>query len=215
MKSVPGDVIRDPGARNLKSGHYSYVIYKVEQIVSTPKTQAGPDRQRGFTLIELLATVSVLVILSSLAAAGYGTTVNNNRLYASQNEFVAYLALARSEAARRGLPVIVSATAPTTGNAFGGGWTVWVDTNGNGTFDTGEPLLRSHEALSSSILIGDGTTTTITFNPTGFSAAGPVDVKLCATDPTLASFDISIQANGLTDVADVTGHSGSAQTSCS
>jgi type IV fimbrial biogenesis protein FimT len=191
------------------------VIYKVERNVATLKTQAGPGRQRGFTLIELLATISILVILSSIAAAGYSTTVNNNRLYASQNEFVAYLALARSEAARRGLPVIVSAAAPTAGNAFGGGWTVWVDTNGNGSFDTGEPLLRSREALPSTILIGDGTTTTITFNPTGFSAAGPVDVKLCATDPTLASFDISIQANGLTDVADVTGHAGSAQSSCS
>ena len=182
---------------------------------TSAKIQAGPDRQRGFTLIELMVTISILVILSSIAATGYSTTVNNNRLYASQNEFVAYLALARSEAARRGLPVMVSATAPTTGNAFGGGWTVWVDTNGNGSFDSGEPVLRSHEALPSTILIGDGTTTLIAFNPTGFLAAGAVDVKLCATDPTLAGFDISIQANGLTDVADVAGHSGSTQSTCS
>jgi type IV fimbrial biogenesis protein FimT len=174
-----------------------------------------PKRQRGFTLIEMLVTVSVLVILSSIAATGYSTTVNNNRIYASQNEFVAYLALARTEAARRGLPVMVSAAAPTTGNAFGGGWSVWVDTNGNGSFDSGEPVLRSHEALPSSILIGDGTTTQITFNPTGFLVGGAVDVKLCATDPTLASFDISIQANGLTDVADVAGHAGASQSTCS
>ena len=60
----------------------------------------GPRRQRGFTLIELLVTITVLVILSSIAATSYSTSVNNNRLYASQNEFVAYLALARSEAAR-------------------------------------------------------------------------------------------------------------------
>jgi type IV fimbrial biogenesis protein FimT len=187
MKSVPGDVIRDPSTRNFKSGHCKTVIYKVERNVATLKTQAGPGRQRGFTLIELLATISILVILSSIAATGYSTSVNNNRLYASQNEFVAYLALARNEAARRGVPVMLTATAPTTGNAFGGGWTVWVDTNGNGTFDSGEPLLRTHEALSSMILIGDGTITSISFNPTGFLAAGAVDVKLCATDPTLAS----------------------------
>ena len=75
----------------------------------------GSRRQRGFTLIELLVTISVLVILSSIAATSYSTSVNNNRLYASQNEFVAYLALARSEAARRGVPVVLSAAAPTSG----------------------------------------------------------------------------------------------------
>src|ERR1700736_779272 len=94
----------------------------------------GSRRQRGFTLIELLVTITVLVILSSIAATSYSTSVNNNRLYASQNEFVAYLALARSEAARRGIPVVLSATTPTSGNAFGGGWTVCVDINGNGSF---------------------------------------------------------------------------------
>lgn len=175
----------------------------------------GPRRQPGFTLIELLVTVSVLIILSSIAATSYSTSVNNNRLYASQNEFVAYLALARSEAARRGVPVILSATTPISGNAFGGGWTVWIDSNGNGSFDTGEPLLRSHEALPSTILIGDGTTTSVTFSPTGFLTTGAVDIKLCASDPTLASFDITIQANGLTDVADVAGHPGSARSTCS
>jgi type IV fimbrial biogenesis protein FimT len=175
---------------------------------------AIPGRQRGFTLIELLATIAVLVILSSIAVASLSSTVNNNRLYASQNEFVAYLALARSEAARRGLPVMLNAVAPTAGNAFGGGWTVWVDTNGNGLFDTGEPVLRNHEAFPSTILIGNGATTSISFNATGFLAAGAVDIKLCATDPTLASFDITIQANGLTDVADVAGGSGSPRSTC-
>jgi type IV fimbrial biogenesis protein FimT len=188
------------------------VAYKVERIVK--QIRVAP-RQGGFTLIELLATVTVLIILSSIAATSYSTSVNNNRLYASQNEFIAYLALARSEAARRGVPVMLSAAAPTTGNAFGGGWTVWVDTNGNGSYESGEPLLRSHDALPSTILIGDGTTTTIAFNPTGFLSAGAVDIKLCATDPALAGYDITIQANGLTDVADVAGAAGSPRSSCS
>src|SRR2546425_3737903 len=123
---------------------------------------------RGFTLVELLATLSVLVILTSLAAASMSSTLNNNRSYATQDEFVAYLALARSEAARRGVPVVVAASAPITGNAFGGGWNVFVDVNGNGSFDTGEAVLRSHEALPSNVLMGDGATTAIAFNSMGF-----------------------------------------------
>src|SRR5258708_2651494 len=100
-------------------------------------------------------------MLSSMSAASFSASTNNNRHHETENEFVACLALARSEAARRGVPVVLSATTPTSGNAFGGGWTVWVDINGNGSLDAGEPLLRSHEALPSTILIGDGTTTSI------------------------------------------------------
>ena len=96
------------------------MAYKVDAIV-TKIPFAGHRRQRGFTLIELLVTITVLIILSSMAASSFSTSINNNRLYASQNEFVAYLALARSEAARRGVPVVLSATTPTSGNAFGGG----------------------------------------------------------------------------------------------
>ena len=172
------------------------------------KLQArAKNLQRGFTLVELLATLCVMVILTSLAAASLSSTLNNNRVYATQDEFVAYLALARSEAVRRGVPVIVAATASATGNAFGGGWNVFVDTNANGAFDTGEPLLRTHEALPSTILVGDGATTSIAFTSMGFlSAAGAVDIKLCPTDPTLAGYEITVQPNGLTDVKDLAGN---------
>ncbi len=44
--------------------------------------------------------------------------------------------------------VVIGTTAPVTGNAFGGGWSAWVDDNGNGAYDEGETLLRTHEALS-------------------------------------------------------------------
>ena len=83
---------------------------------------------------------------------------------------------------------------------------------------TREPFGRSNSSAGPPervLVIGDGTTTSITFSPTGFLATGAVDIKLCASDPTLASFDITIQANGLTDVADVAGHAGSVRSTCS
>lgn len=161
---------------------------------------------RGFTLLELCATLAVLVILSSLAAGSMSSTLGNNRTYAVQNEFVAYVAFARSEAVRRGVPVVLGAAAPVTGNAFGGGWDVWVDDNGNDAYDTGETKLRTHEALPSNVVIGDAATT-ITFTPMGFLApAATVDVKVCSTNQALGGFDITIQPNGLADVADVASH---------
>lgn len=167
-----------------------------------------PGTARGFTLVELLATLAVLGILTSLAAASMSATVNNNRIYAMQTEFVASLALARSEAARRGVPVMLTATAATSGNAFAGGWKVCVDSDGDGSCDAGaSATLRVHEAIPSTILVGDGTTTTIGFTPMGFlSQAGAVDVKVCARDGSVPGYDISIQPNGLADVADVAAH---------
>jgi type IV fimbrial biogenesis protein FimT len=162
---------------------------------------------RGFTLVELLATLSVLVILTSLAAASMSKTVNNNRIYAIQTEFVASLALARSEAARRGLPVMLSATAPASGNAFGGGWSVWVDTDSNGTFDSSvDIVLRSHEALPSTILVGS-TPTIVGFGPMGFlTQSGSVAVKMCSSDGAVGGFNLTIQPNGLADIAEVAAH---------
>ena len=161
---------------------------------------------RGFTLVELLIALAVLAILSTLAAASMSSTLSNNRAYATQDEFVAYLALARSEAARRGVPVVIAAIAPVSGNAFGKGWKVFVDANANGAFDTGETLLRTHDALPN-FLVGDGTTTSIAFTPLGFlSGASAVDIKLCPVDPTLGGYDVIVQPNGLTDVQQFDGN---------
>lgn len=164
-------------------------------------------RARGFTLVEMLATMSVAVILTSVAAASMTSTVSNNRIYAVQTEFIASLALARTEAARRGVPVMLTATAPATGNAFAGGWQVWADLDGDGVMGTGEPVLRQHESIPSTILVGDGAATSIGFTPTGFlTQAGALDIKICASDGSVPGYDVSIQPNGLADVADIAAH---------
>ena len=102
---------------------------------------------------------------------------------------------------------MLSATNATSSNAFGGGWRVWVDSNSNGSLDSDEPVLRLHEALPSSIVVGDGSTTAVGFTPMGFlSQVGAVDIKICAADGSVAGFDISIQPNGMADVAEVAAH---------
>ena len=175
--------------------------------VAGRRTPRATRSARGFTLVELCVTLAVLVILASLAAGSMSSTLSNNHAYAAQDEFVAYVAYARSEAVRRGVSVVVGATSPVSGNAFGRGWQIWVDDNGNGAFDAGETVLRTHEALPTNIIVGDGTVTAIAFTPMGFlTPASAIDIKVCPSDATLAGFDIALQPNGLADVSDVAAH---------
>lgn len=65
----------------------------------------------GFTLIELMMTVALAAIVLALAAPSLRDLVQNNRVTAHANALAGALALARSEAVRRGGPTSVCADA--------------------------------------------------------------------------------------------------------
>lgn len=75
----------------------------------------------GFTLIELLVTVSVLAILTALAAPSFANLINSNRLAGAANDVVVALQLARMEAIRRGESIVVCPSADGT-TCSGNNW---------------------------------------------------------------------------------------------
>lgn len=154
----------------------------------------------GFTALEMLVTIAIMAIILTIAIPSMTSFLQNSRLASAQGEFVASLNLARSEAATRGVPVVITAAGNTTGNQFGAGWTVWADTNANGVQDAGEPSIRSESALPSAITLGDsGQVTSITFAPSGFlNPATAIQIKLCPTTGNQHGFLFSILPNGLT-----------------
>jgi type IV fimbrial biogenesis protein FimT len=84
---------------------------------------------RGFTLWELVCTLGVAGILVGLGAPAVTDLVLDGRRTADVNGFVLAVQLARSEAAKRGWPVIVCPTVDNVRCAgqFGAGFMVYVN----------------------------------------------------------------------------------------
>lgn len=123
-------------------------------------------KYKGFTLTELVITVTIVGILSALAAPNLIDFVRDNRLTGVANDLISDMLLARTEAIKRNAPVVICKTSDATAanpvcdttaaNPWTNGWIVFVDTNNSGTRDspggTLETLIRLHTSIASSSL---------------------------------------------------------------
>lgn len=138
----------------------------------------------GFTLIELMVTLSIAVILLTVAIPSFNSMLRGNRAVTQANELVSGLYLARSEAAKRGIRVSVCPrTNPVSGtescsgnNDWSGGWLVFTDAAGTaGDFDGADLLLRVKGTL-------DGNPSfTSTKNNVQYKSTGSVTATLSFT----------------------------------
>ena len=118
----------------------------------------------GFTLIELLVTISILATLVTLAAPSVAGLVQSGNVASAVNTFLGDVRFTRSEAIRRGAPVIICrSSAPEIadpvcatdsakaedGSGWTTGWIVFEDRNSDAAFTSGtDKLLRIQASLS-------------------------------------------------------------------
>ncbi|WP_442775069.1 GspH/FimT family pseudopilin [Sphaerotilus montanus] len=162
-----------------------------------PAPYVSADSVRGFTLVEMMVTVAVLAILASVAMPALTAFTARNRLSALSSDVVSSLALARTEAARTGLPVLVwPATGGVTGNEYGKGWSLYLDKNGNGTVDSDETPLRTYAALPGTLKMQSAST--LNFSAIGYlTPASNVTFVLCPATGLKDGVRITVPPSGL------------------
>jgi prepilin-type N-terminal cleavage/methylation domain-containing protein len=101
-----------------------------------PKKSGPGAGSSGFSLIELLIVVFVVLVVAAIAIPNILTAVANIRLRASAGDLAGLMQQARILAAKN------NATYTVRYGTRNGAQIAYVDLNGNGSFDNGEPLTQ-------------------------------------------------------------------------
>lgn len=127
---------------------------------------------RGFTIIELMTAILILGVLAAIAVPSFKSIMESSNVVANNNELVATLSYARSEAIKRVAPVTVCASTDNTScaaaNNWSTGWIVFPDPNANSTVDAGETILQATGgAVGGVTLNGSAGLNSVRFTGTG------------------------------------------------
>lgn len=183
----------------------------------TLKPFAGcrPGRARrsgGFTLIELMVVLTLIGIITMLAAPSFNSAILSNKLAAFANNFMASAQLARSEAIKRNRAVHLCRSADGATCAGSGswqqGWIVGSDDNRNGTFDAGETVIQVQQAISADYQFNSTAGTyDLKFQPIG-GGSDTATLKLCRAMPEAGAQDRQIVVDAAGRVTVKTTHTG-------
>ena len=166
-----------------------------------PRRPALAVRRRGLTLIELMVTLSVMVVLAAMAAPSMSDFLENHQAAASKTALAGAVALARTEAVKRGRTVILQPIGDgPSGNEYVNGWEVVVDDDGNGLAGANETRVRRAAKLADRLLSAGPRS--LAFLPSGALRGNAALVfTLCRQSGSHAGFSVTVAPSGVADVA--------------
>ncbi len=158
----------------------------------------------GFTLIEVLVVIALLGIVTALAAPGFASLVQNNRVQAAAGELQRALYYARSEAMSRGVNVIVT-TDPEDAHGWMGA--LKISTVKTVVLPTAETLRQYSGGLGNGVngtgSVGGSPLTSLTFQPNGsLKLGGDATIRVCATNALVQGKQFTLSQGGVLTVTD-------------
>jgi type IV fimbrial biogenesis protein FimT len=169
------------------------------------QTQSSSVRsQRGFSLLELMVGVTVLAVLLGLAVPTFRDVIESNRVVAQNNDFIAALNSARSEAIKRSNAVTMCASANgaacSGATSWSSGWITFADINSNGNLDGSEVVLFQTGSMVGGLTLDSGTFTAVRYNGMGMlnGVAGTFTLRKsgCTSTTGLRARRISLAVTG-------------------
>ena len=169
-------------------------------------------RSRGFTIPEIIITLGIIAIVLSTAVPSISSMIKDNRLASQLNSVVTHIHIARAEAAKRDVRVIMcrSSTPNATNPSCGGTEQVWTDgyivfaDDGNYSNNWYNPgtdtlLIRGQPAPSGIEMRTNSTwNRNLEFNPGGSTNEGGVAMmSLCDNRKSDNGRQIQVGLNGI------------------
>ncbi len=161
-------------------------------------------RATGFTVIELMVVVALGALLITLADASMVYMVQSNRVATQAAQLANSLREARAEAKKRGLPVAVCLSSDgtrcdTRGSDWAEGWITYVDTDGDGSLDSDESVVRKQGALTGpGAAVSEARQVAFSRDGFGLNLGGPVVWTLSdASGSTTVSRCVSLSVVGM------------------
>lgn len=137
----------------------------------------------GFTLVEFMTVLAVAAIFTTIAVPGYRNMIQNNKATSATNKLSASIQLARMEAIKRGVSVVVCPTANTNFTACGSssqwsnGWIVFVDGDDDNTIDALSERVKISQGFSSDANVTSASDA-ISYDSSGFLNSGAVSLSI-------------------------------------
>lgn len=137
---------------------------------------AALGRERGFTVIELMIVLVIASIVISVAIPSFNAMISSNAIASQTNHFSSAVSLARSEAIKRNVSVMVckrSGATCSTSAQWENGWIIFADNDADESLDSGEEI-RFIEALKNNYTLRPSISN---LNWLSFQSDGKVEVN--------------------------------------